>query len=45
MLSVKQGEIKDHFLSLCYDSTWIEPRKIGEHSLGQLPESQIMPEK
>ena len=22
MLSVKQGGIKYHFLSLCYDSTW-----------------------
>ena len=22
MLSVKQSNLKDHFLSICYDSTW-----------------------
>ena len=35
MLSVKQGVIKYHFLSLWYDSTWdwIQvSRAIGEHS-------------
>ena len=35
MLSVKQGGIKYHFLSLCYDSTWDwipVSRAIGEHS-------------
>ena len=29
MLSVKQGGIKYHFLSLWYDSAWIEPRSPG----------------
>ena len=29
MLSVKQGGIKYHFLSLWYDSTWNEPRFPG----------------
>ena len=29
MLSVKQGSIKYHFLSLWYDSTGIEPRSPG----------------
>ena len=36
MLSVKQGGIKYHFLSLWYDSTWDwnqVSRAIGEHSL------------
>ena len=28
-LSVKQGSIKYHFLSLWYDSTWIEPKSPG----------------
>ena len=35
MLSVKQGGIKYHFLSLWYDSTWDwtqVSRAIGEHS-------------
>ena len=35
MLSVKQGGIKDQFLSLWYDSTWdwtLVSRAIGEHS-------------
>ena len=35
MLSVKQGGIKYHFLSLWYDSTWNwtqVSRTIGEHS-------------
>ena len=35
MLSVKQGSIKYHFLSLWYDSTWdwtAVSRTIGEHS-------------
>ena len=35
MLSVKQGTIKYHFLSLWYDSTWDwtqGSRAIGEHS-------------
>ena len=35
MLSVKQGGIKYHFLSLWYDSTWDRTqvsRAIGEHS-------------
>ena len=35
MLSVKQGGIKYHFLSLWYDSTWNwtqVSRAIGEHS-------------
>ena len=35
MLSVKQGSIKYHFLSLLYDSTWDltqVSRAIGEHS-------------
>ena len=35
MLSVKQGGIKYHFLSLWYDSTWdwtLVSRTIGEHS-------------
>ena len=35
MLSVKQGSIKYHFLSLWYDSTWdwnLVSRAIGEHS-------------
>ena len=35
MLSVKQGDIKYHFLSLWYDSTrdWTQvSRPIGEHS-------------
>ena len=35
MLSVKQGSIKYHFLSLWYDSTWDwtqVSRAIGEHS-------------
>ena len=35
MLSVKQGSIKYHFLSLWYDSTWDwtpVSRTIGEHS-------------
>ena len=35
MLSVKQGDIKYHFLSLWYDSTWdwtSVSRAIGEHS-------------
>ena len=35
MLSVKQGIIKYHFLSLWYDSTWDWTqisRAIGEHS-------------
>ena len=41
MMSVKQGGIKYHFLSLLYDSTWdCTPvsRPIGEHSttVGQL---------
>ena len=34
MLSVKQGDIKYHFLSLCYDSTRDSTpvsRAIGEH--------------
>ena len=34
MLSVKQGGIKNHFLSLWYDSTWDwtqVSRAIGEH--------------
>ena len=29
MLSVKQGGIKYHILSLWYDLTWIEPRSPG----------------
>ena len=36
MLSVKQGGIKYHFLSLWYDSTWDwtqVSRAIGEHSI------------
>ena len=36
MLSVKQGGIKYHFLSLWYDSTWDRiqaSRVIGEHSI------------
>ena len=36
MLSIKQGDIKYHFLSLCYDSTWDwtqVSRAIGEHSM------------
>ena len=35
MLNVKQGGIKYHFLSLCYDSTWNwtpVSQTIGEHS-------------
>ena len=35
MLSVKQGDIKYHFLSLWYESTWDwtqVSRAIGEHS-------------
>ena len=35
MLSVKQGSIKYHFLSLWYDATWDwtqVSRAIGEHS-------------
>ena len=35
MLSVKQGGIKYHFLSLWYDSTWdwtLVSQAIGEHS-------------
>ena len=34
MLSVKQGGIKYHFLSLWYDSTWdwTQDLAIGEHS-------------
>ena len=35
MLSVKQGGIKHHFLSLCYDSAWDGTpvsRTISEHS-------------
>ena len=35
MLSVKQGDIKNHVLSLCYDSTWDWTqvfRASGEHS-------------
>ena len=35
MLSVKQGGIKYHFLSLSYDSTWYwtqVSRDIGEHA-------------
>ena len=39
MLSVKQGGIKYHFLSLWYDSTWDwtqVSRAIGEHSRGSL---------
>ena len=39
MLSVKQGGIKYHFLSLWYDSTWDwtqVSRAIGEHSLSYL---------
>ena len=37
-LSVKQGSIKYHFLSLCYDSTWrinAVSQTIGEHSAHQ----------
>ena len=39
MLSVKQGGIKYHFLSLWYDSTWDwtqVSRAIGEHSVSLL---------
>ena len=35
MVSVKQGDIKYHFLSFWYDATWTEPfvsRTIREHS-------------
>ena len=35
MLSVKQGDIKYHFLRLCYESNWDwtqVSRVIGEHS-------------
>ena len=35
MLSVKQGSIKYHFVSLWYDSTWdwtLVSQTIGEHS-------------
>ena len=35
MLSVKQGSIKYHFLSLWYDSTWnwtLVSQAIGEHT-------------
>ena len=42
MLSVKQGGIKYHFLSLWYDSTWVwtqVSQTIGKHySLGQNPD-------
>ena len=36
MVSVKQGGIKYHFLSLRYDSTWdwtLVSQTIGEHSI------------
>ena len=39
MLSVKQGGIKYHFLSLWYDSTWDRTSvswTIGEHSLNHI---------
>ena len=39
MLSVKQGGIKYHFLSLWYDSTWDwtqVSRAIGEHLLFEI---------
>ena len=53
MLSVKQGGIKYHFLSLWYDSTWDwtqVSRAIGEHSnrqanvryIGQCPELLVI---
>ena len=35
MLSVKQGGVKYHFLSIWYDSTWdwtLVPCTIGKHS-------------
>ena len=38
MLSVKQGGIKYHFLSLWYDSTWdwtLVSQTIGKHSTHQ----------
>ena len=36
MLSVKQGDIRCHFLSLWYDSIWdwtLVPRAVAEHSI------------
>ena len=47
MLSVKQGGIKYHFLSLWYDATWdwtLVSRTIGEHSThlaNELPTSEL----
>ena len=46
MLSVKQGGIKYHFLSLWYVSTWdwtLVSQTLGKHLLGQLyHEAQIL---
>ena len=46
MLSVKQGSIKYHFLSLCYDSTWdwTQVSQAIDDTLTNMPMSEyIMP--
>ena len=47
MLSVKQGGIKYHFLSLWYDSTWLNPGLPGPlaNTLTQIDVEKIEIEK